>query len=133
VADSKVQPPEIGLEDTLPVVRTDAGTPEGDVEPAPRVIGPYRLIELIGEGGMGERRVLGPSDPQTAMSEYNLAGLAALDGRVDEGFRLLRDALDHNLPPYIAREMDKDPDLRGLRGDKRFDTLVAEVRQGKGK
>jgi serine/threonine protein kinase/tetratricopeptide (TPR) repeat protein len=80
-----------------------------------------------------QRRVLGPSHPQTAMSEYNLAGLAALDGRVDEGFRLLRDSLDHNLPPYIARGMDKDPDLRGLRGDKRFDALVAEVKQGKGK
>ena len=48
---------EMGMEDTLPLLK-----PEGFVNPAspeearatPGEIGPYRLLEPIGEGGMGE-------------------------------------------------------------------------------
>ncbi len=74
-------------------------------------------------------RVLGPTHPQVAMTEYNLAGLAALDGRLEEGLSLLSAALEHHLPPYIASQMGEDPDLRRLRGDPRFQALVASVKQ----
>jgi serine/threonine protein kinase len=76
-----------------------------------------------------QQRVLGPTHPQVAMTEYNLAGLAALDGRKEEGLSLLSAALEHHLPPYIASQMGEDPDLRALRGDPRFQALVASAKQ----
>jgi non-specific serine/threonine protein kinase/serine/threonine-protein kinase len=76
-----------------------------------------------------QQRVLGPTHPQVAMTEYNLAGLAALDGRKAEGLSLLNAALEHHLPPYIASQMGEDPDLRALRGDPRFEAMVASVKK----
>jgi serine/threonine protein kinase len=75
-----------------------------------------------------KRRVLGPEHPDTAISTYNLAIIAARDGRRNEAISLLLDAIDHGLPLSADLGMDKDPDLRPLHGDRRFDALVAHAK-----
>jgi non-specific serine/threonine protein kinase/serine/threonine-protein kinase len=76
-----------------------------------------------------QRRVLGPDHPNTAMSVYNLACLAARQGHRDEALSQLRQALDHGLASWIAKGMEKDPDLASLRNDPRFQSLVALARE----
>ncbi|MGA7524463.1 MAG: serine/threonine-protein kinase [Acidobacteriaceae bacterium] len=77
-----------------------------------------------------ERRVLGPEHPYTAVVAYNLACILGHENRRSEALSVLQQALDHGLPPYVALGMDKDPDLKSLRGDPRFEALVARARQG---
>jgi hypothetical protein len=76
-----------------------------------------------------ERRVLGPEHPSTATSVYNLGCLAAREGHRNEALSLLREAVDHGAPAYIDLGIDKDPDLKSLHGDPRFDALVVKTRQ----
>jgi len=76
-----------------------------------------------------QRRVLGPDHPDTAMSTYNLGGIALHRGRRDEALSLLREAVDHGLAPNIALYMEKDPDLQSLHGDARFAALVAHAKE----
>ena len=75
------------------------------------------------------RRVLGPESPATAGSIYNLACIAALRGRRDEALSLLREAVDHGLRPSEELDMDKDPELKSLHGDPRFEALVAHAKE----
>jgi serine/threonine protein kinase/tetratricopeptide (TPR) repeat protein len=76
-----------------------------------------------------QRRVLGPEHPDTAISTYNLAVIAAHESHRDEAFLLLREAINHGLPPGADLGVDKDPDLKLLHDDPRFDVLVAYARQ----
>jgi tetratricopeptide (TPR) repeat protein len=46
-----------------------------------------------------QRRVLGPEHPDTAISTYNLACMSAHRGNRDQALSLLREAVDHGLPP----------------------------------
>ena len=69
---------------------------------------------LVGEGRYAEaekswqqlrevqRRVFGPEDVQTAVSTYNLACVAAHEGKRDEALSLLREAIDHGIPPSLG-------------------------------
>jgi len=85
--------------------------------------------KLLRETTEVERRVLGQEHPNTAISTYNLGAVAAHRGRHDEALSLLRDAVDHGLPPSVDLGMDKDPDLKSLRGDPRFAAVVAHAKE----
>ncbi len=71
-----------------------------------------------------QRRVLKPNSPDTALSIYNLACVLAHEGKRTEALAMLRDAVDHGLEKWIDLEIDKDPDLKVLHGDPRFQVLV---------
>jgi non-specific serine/threonine protein kinase/serine/threonine-protein kinase len=76
-----------------------------------------------------EARVMGPSQPETASTKYDLATVLARNGRKDEALSLLRDTVDHGLAPRIAMDMEKDPLLDPLHGDPRFATLISRVKE----
>ena len=74
-------------------------------------------------------RVLGPENPYSANTTYYLGCIAAHRGRGDEALSLLREAVDHGLPPADDLGIDKDPDLKSLHGDPRFAALVAHAKE----
>jgi tetratricopeptide (TPR) repeat protein len=76
-----------------------------------------------------ERRVLGPNQPETAVTKYDLATLLARDGRTAEALSLLRDAIDHGLPPLMDSRIEKDALFDSLHGDPRFAPLVAHAKE----
>jgi non-specific serine/threonine protein kinase/serine/threonine-protein kinase len=76
-----------------------------------------------------ERRVLGPDNSDTALAEYNLGCVMAGQNRRDEALSLLREAVEHGFRSDDALEMGKDPDLKSLHGDPRFEALVARAGQ----
>jgi tetratricopeptide (TPR) repeat protein len=74
-----------------------------------------------------QRRVLGPDHPATARSIYNLGCLAAREGKRDQAFTLLGQAIDHLSPREVPQVAD-DPDLASLHSDRRFAGLVARAK-----
>ncbi len=76
-----------------------------------------------------ERRVFGPNQPETAVTKYDLASLLVLEGRTAEALSLLRDAVDHGLPPLMDSRIEKDALFDSLHGDARFARLVAHARE----
>ena len=72
-----------------------------------------------------QQRVLGPDNPYTAVTTYNLGCLAAVQGNSATALSLLREAIDHGLRSAIAVDMENDDDLKSLHGDPRFVDLVA--------
>jgi hypothetical protein len=76
-----------------------------------------------------QRRVLGPAHASTALSIYNLACMAALQGHRDKAIALLVEAVGHGLQPSSALGMEEDDDLKSLRGDPRFAALVARAKK----
>jgi len=74
-------------------------------------------------------RAFGLESPRTALCTYTLACIAALRGKHDESISLLQDALDHGLDSATARAFEKESDLKSLRGDLRFEALVARGKQ----
>jgi tetratricopeptide (TPR) repeat protein len=74
-------------------------------------------------------RVLGPEHPGTALTRYNLACNLALTGRRDEALTLLHDAVVHGLSPVYAANMAKDSDLKSLRSDSRFASLIQYTKE----
>jgi hypothetical protein len=75
------------------------------------------------------RRVLGPEHPDTATSTYNLACILAREGNRGEALSLLREAVDHGLPPAIDLVIEKDSDFQSLHGDSRFAALVSHAKE----
>ena len=74
-------------------------------------------------------RAFGPDSPDAAVSTYNLGSVEAHLGRPDAALALLRQAVDHGLPPDGDLGMDSDPDLKSLQGDLRFSALVAYAKE----
>lgn len=74
-----------------------------------------------------QRRVLGSNHPVTIDSAYSLAGVLALEHKREEALATLRDAIEHGYAN--AEHLEKDDDLKSLRGDPRFDELVAAVKK----
>jgi len=76
-----------------------------------------------------QRRVLGPDDPDLARTKYLLASSAARQGNLDAALDQLNQAIAHGLPPVVELGIEKDPDLKSLRGDPRFQKVIADARQ----
>ena len=76
-----------------------------------------------------QRRVLGPEHMDTAASKYNLALVEVHRGRANDALQLLREAVEHGLSPGDCLGLEKDPDLKPLHGDPRFQSIVAEAKQ----
>jgi hypothetical protein len=74
-----------------------------------------------------EQRILGPAQPETAVTRYGLACILARGGHTDEAFSNLQYAIDHGLQPRMELQIEKDPLLRSLHGDPRFAGLVAHA------
>jgi eukaryotic-like serine/threonine-protein kinase len=64
-----------------------------------------------------------------ALAWYNFACGAAIAGRHDEAIEYLSEAIDHGFEE-TADAMVSDPDLKVLRGNVRFEALLAKLRQG---
>jgi pentatricopeptide repeat protein len=77
----------------------------------------HRVLDVTGH-------VLGPDQPEAAAANYDLATVLVHEGRVEEALSLLRQAVDHGVPPRIASDMGNDPMLNSLHGDLRFAELV---------
>ena len=77
----------------------------------------------------GQRRALAPENAKTASTAYELACVLALESKRDEAFASLRYAVEHRLPAEICMVLEKEPDLKTLHADPRFDSLVASARQ----
>jgi hypothetical protein len=75
-----------------------------------------------------QRRVLGPDHPNTAASVYNLAIVKVRKRDPAEALRLLHEAVTHGLSPSDCLGLEKDPDLKSLHGDPRFEAVVADAR-----
>ncbi|MGB2591944.1 MAG: serine/threonine-protein kinase [Candidatus Acidiferrum sp.] len=75
------------------------------------------------------QRTLGPDNRETAISRYALGTVAAARGQRDKAFSFLHEAVDHGLPGFALVGMEKDPDLKALHGDPRFDALVAQAKE----
>jgi eukaryotic-like serine/threonine-protein kinase len=75
------------------------------------------------------RRALGDEHPDTAAAAYELAAVQALEGKRDEALTNLDFAFSHQTKPDLRQGLEKDEDLRSLRGDVRFAALVAKAQQ----
>ncbi len=75
-----------------------------------------------------QRRVLGAAHPDTLDSEAHLACVLARLNRKDEAISTLREALEHGLDLKELTEFDKNDDLKSLRGDPRYEALLAETK-----
>jgi non-specific serine/threonine protein kinase/serine/threonine-protein kinase len=75
------------------------------------------------------RRVLSDDHPDTAAAAYELAAVEALEGKRDEALTNLEFAFAHPMKPDLRQGVEKDADLRSLRGDTRFTAVVAKAQQ----
>jgi hypothetical protein len=78
------------------------------------------------------RRVLGKKDPIVGIALYNLGAMAGIRGQTDEGIALLYESIESGLPPDALANMEKDPDLKALRGNPRFPALIARAKVAAG-
>jgi len=76
-----------------------------------------------------QKRVLGPDHRDVGASAYELAILKEHEGKNDEALVLIREAIDHGLSSDDTSGIETDPDLKSLRSDPRFATLVAETKK----
>ena len=63
------------------------------------------------------------------MQAADLASILALSGKRDEALSVMREAVDHGLPPGGNLQIEDDPDFKALHGDPRFDALVAHAKE----
>jgi hypothetical protein len=92
------------------------------------LLGERRLVEA-GKFGRetpeASRRGLRSDHPMIPRLEYALASVEALRGHRDEALSLLHDAIEGGVE---AQSIEADANLASLRGDPRFDALVADAR-----
>jgi serine/threonine protein kinase/tetratricopeptide (TPR) repeat protein len=76
-----------------------------------------------------ENRFLGPDQLETAVTKYDLASVLVRNGRKEEAFPLIRQALEHGLAPRIAQGLPTDPLFASLHNDPHFKALIAIARR----
>jgi hypothetical protein len=76
-----------------------------------------------------ELKIYGDVHPKCAFAVYNLAAIAAGQGKRDAALRLLRDAFDRKLASDIAAAIEKDHDFKSLRSDVQFKAVVEQLKQ----
>jgi eukaryotic-like serine/threonine-protein kinase len=99
------------------------------------------LVEtLSAEGSLGEaeklqrelveilRRTNSPGNQDGALASYELACLLARQRKREEALSVLSATVNH-LDTNTALTISQNPDLSSIRGDPRFDALVAEVKK----
>src|SRR5215831_11647117 len=108
--------------DTLASMSELAGTllQENQFSDAESVL--HQILEI-------QKRIMGPDNPDTAISRYNLACVASRRGHKEEALSYLHDAIEHGLPPSAALRIDKDSDLTSLHRDRRFEVLVSRAKE----
>jgi len=79
----------------------------------------------------GDRRMPGESHPDTLKSTYNMACLAALRGDRPGAIHWLDQAVSHGYDHWEL--MEKDSDLKSLKGDPAFRTLIDRARKNSGR
>jgi tetratricopeptide (TPR) repeat protein/predicted Ser/Thr protein kinase len=77
-----------------------------------------------------ERRARGPGGRVVGIALYNLLCEAALQHHREDAIRYLSEGAEVGLPEEIVRNIDQDSDLESLRGDRRFEALVARMKAG---
>jgi eukaryotic-like serine/threonine-protein kinase len=77
----------------------------------------------------GRREVLGPDHRDTASAAYKLACVLALEGKKEESLPNLQFAIEHPLSKLYRLEIEQKPDFKTLRGDPRFEAILASSRQ----
>ena len=123
--------------ETLAVQRRTVGPEHNDTLWTMSVLGATLVDEgrypeaekLLRETLEIQRRTLGEQHLRTASTAYNLARSMARQNRRDEAISLLQGAVKHGLAMNVISGMDKDPALKSLHGDPRFEALVAESHQ----
>jgi Tetratricopeptide repeat len=71
----------------------------------------------------------GAHTPETANTAYNLSCVLALEKRRDEALRFLHQSVDYGLAVRTALAIEGDADLKSLRSDPRFRTIVLLAKQ----
>ncbi len=73
-------------------------------------------------------KVLGAKHPDTANSEYDLAGLYALEGKTDAAFEHLDRSLEDHPKSDLYDKLALDPNYKSLHSDPRFAELLARTK-----
>jgi tetratricopeptide (TPR) repeat protein len=74
-------------------------------------------------------KVLGAKAPGTAESEYNLAGLYALEGKSAAAFLYLNRSLDDSPKPDLYDDLPEKSEFNSLHSDPRFPDFLARTKQ----
>ncbi|MEI6226387.1 MAG: tetratricopeptide repeat protein, partial [Deltaproteobacteria bacterium] len=75
-----------------------------------------------------ELEARGPAGRTAGIVRYNLLCEAALQHHREDALRYLQEAVQYGMPEEIVRNIDQDPDLESLRGDRTYGELVAQLK-----
>src|SRR5262249_55215196 len=75
-------------------------------ETQPKIVSAYRVLKVLVIGGMGRCGY-----PDSGDAVYTPAVIEEHEGIRDEALALLRQAIEHGLPPEEGLDMETDPDL----------------------
>jgi non-specific serine/threonine protein kinase/serine/threonine-protein kinase len=70
-----------------------------------------------------------PEHVDNTYSSYYLACIAAIQGQRDQAISLLANSIERGLWPEASLFMARDPDLKSLHSDPRFDALIAHAKE----
>ena len=89
----------------------------------------YAEAERINREALAiELEARGPAGRTAGIVRYNLLCEAALQHHREDALRYLREAVQYGMPEEIVRNIDQDPDLESLRGDRTYGELVAQLK-----